>query len=58
MYRETPDNPHDSGWRFLSGTESQEYMDQSENFAMYDDEAKSETEVKDTPDSAVGGIGC
>ena len=36
MYREAPDNPHDSGWRFLSGTESQEYMDRSENFAMYD----------------------
>ena len=36
MYREAPDDPHDSGWRFLSGAESQEYMDQSDNFAMYD----------------------
>jgi hypothetical protein len=36
MYREVPDHPHDSGWRFLSGAESQEYMDLSENFAMYD----------------------
>jgi len=36
MYRESPDHPHDSGWRFLSGAESQEYLDQSENLAMYD----------------------
>lgn len=36
MYRESPDHTHDSGWRFLSGEESQEYLDQSENLAMYD----------------------
>jgi hypothetical protein len=36
MYRESPDHAHDSGWRFLSGTESQEYLDKSENWAMYD----------------------
>ena len=36
MYREPPDGPHDSGWRFLSGSESQEYLDRSENLAMYD----------------------
>jgi hypothetical protein len=36
MYREAPDDSHDSGWRFLSGAESQEYMEDSENFAMYD----------------------
>jgi hypothetical protein len=36
MYRQAPDDPHDSGWRFLSGAESQEYLDQSENFALYD----------------------
>lgn len=36
MYRESPDNPRDSGWRFFSGTESQEYMSESGNFAMYD----------------------
>lgn len=36
MYREAPDNAHDSGWRFLSGKESQEYLDRSENLAMYD----------------------
>lgn len=27
MYRETPSEKDDSGWRFLSGTESQEYVD-------------------------------
>jgi hypothetical protein len=26
----------DSGWRFLSGHESQEYMDVAENHAVYD----------------------
>lgn len=36
MYREAPDNGHDSGWRFLSGEESPEYLDHSENLAMYD----------------------
>lgn len=36
MYREAPDDPHDSGWRFFSGAESEEYMEQSENFALYD----------------------
>jgi hypothetical protein len=36
MYRESPDHPHDSGWRFLSGAESQDYLDKSENLAMYD----------------------
>lgn len=27
MYREKPDDNNDSGWRFLSGTETQEYID-------------------------------
>jgi hypothetical protein len=27
MYREKPDDKNDSGWRFLSGTETQEYVD-------------------------------
>ena len=27
MYREKPDFAEDSGWRFFSGTESQEYLD-------------------------------
>jgi len=27
MYREKPEDKNDSGWRFLSGTETQEYVD-------------------------------
>mgnify|MGYP002784937675 CR=1 FL=1 len=36
MYRESPDGPNDSGWRFFSGDESQEYADEPGNFAIYD----------------------
>ncbi len=36
MYREPSDFKHDSGWRFLSGTESQEYADNADNWAIYD----------------------
>ena len=37
MYREkTPDNDADSGWRFLSGLEDQDYMDDSGNHGVYD----------------------
>ena len=36
MYREEPDNDVDSGWRFMSGQESQDYMDNPDNLAIYD----------------------
>ena len=36
MYREPPDNETDSGWRFLSGKETQEYLDEPGNLAIYD----------------------
>jgi hypothetical protein len=36
MYREEPDNDIDSGWRFMSGRESQAYMDDAANLAIYD----------------------
>lgn len=36
MYKEKPDNAQDSGWRFLSGTESDEYMADAKNHAFYD----------------------
>jgi hypothetical protein len=36
MYREEPFNDVDSGWRFLSGTETQEYIDDPKNMAFYD----------------------
>jgi hypothetical protein len=36
MYREEPNNDIDSGWRFMSGFESQEYVDDADNLAIYD----------------------
>ena len=36
MYREEPDNSLDSGWRFMSGQESEEYMDNPANHGIYD----------------------
>ena len=36
MYREEPDNEIDSGWRFMAGRESPEYMDEADNHAIYD----------------------
>ena len=36
MYRETPDNETDSGWRFMSGYEDDEYMANPNNIAIYD----------------------
>lgn len=33
LYREEPDEENDSGWRFTSNTESDEYMDDSDNVA-------------------------
>ena len=36
MYREDPDNDVDGGWRFMAGPESEEYMDNVDNIALYD----------------------
>ncbi|MBI4871985.1 MAG: DUF2185 domain-containing protein [Candidatus Riflebacteria bacterium] len=36
MYRQEPHNEWDSGWCFLSGLESQTYLDDPENLAVYD----------------------
>ncbi len=36
MYRENPDGNWDSGWRFFSGQETQEYLDNSDNITIYD----------------------
>jgi hypothetical protein len=36
MYREAPSNNVDSGWRFMSGFEDDEYMNDSGNHAVYD----------------------
>jgi hypothetical protein len=37
MYREQPTRPDDSGWNFFSGiNEDDEYMNNPDNFAVYD----------------------
>jgi hypothetical protein len=36
MYREEPDNEWDSGWRFFSGGESDDYCSNPSNFEVYD----------------------
>jgi hypothetical protein len=36
MYRESPDNPMDSGWRFMSGYEDDAYMSDPKNHGVYD----------------------
>lgn len=36
MYRQQPQNPQDSGWAFLSGTEDDAYMDDASNHAIFD----------------------
>jgi hypothetical protein len=36
MYRKEPDNDVDSGWCFTAGSESDEYMDDAANLAIYD----------------------
>lgn len=36
MYREESSDQVDSGWRFFSGEENQEYVDDPENTAIYE----------------------
>ncbi|GAB2508433.1 DUF2185 domain-containing protein [Paramicrobacterium agarici] len=36
MYREEPSDNADSGWRFLSGDESQEYLDDERHVGVFD----------------------
>ena len=36
FYREDPDEPADSGWRFFSGLETDEYANDPEHLAIYD----------------------
>lgn len=35
MYREEPEFDVDNGWRFFSGTEDQEYVDNPDNSSIY-----------------------
>jgi hypothetical protein len=36
MYREEPESPEDSGWRFLSGDESEDYVEDMGNSMIFD----------------------
>lgn len=36
MYREEPEDRKDSGWRFFSGTETEEYINDFNNTEVYD----------------------
>ena len=36
MYREEPDNDFDSGWRFLSGLETDAYVNELANVGLHD----------------------
>lgn len=36
MYREKPDDSSDSGWRFFSGYEDDEYVNNPENIGLFD----------------------
>ncbi len=36
MYREQPLNETDSGWRFFTGNETQDYVDNHNNLSFYD----------------------
>jgi hypothetical protein len=58
MYRDTPDFKDDSGWRFLSGTASQEYADNADHWAIYDVNtiANYDASIIDYLDSPVGTV--
>ena len=36
MYRECPDNEQDSGWRFFTGDETDDYVNDPDNIGLYD----------------------
>ena len=36
MYREKPDNDVDSGWRFMAGDETDEYINNPDNLGLYE----------------------
>ncbi|MDP1816234.1 MAG: hypothetical protein CFE21_19785 [Bacteroidetes bacterium B1(2017)] len=36
MYREEPEDEFDTGWRFYSGTEDDDYVENPDNISIYD----------------------
>ena len=58
MYREGPHNDLDSGWRFLSGFEDDQYMNNPDNHAVYDVNTIANYDPSIIPllDSAIGSV--
>jgi hypothetical protein len=56
MYRETPTDDTDSGWHFMAGEESQDYMEDPDNLAIYDVDtiANHDPEVIPLLDAPIG----
>ena len=56
MYREESSFDTDSGWRFMAGSETQDYMDVSNNSAIYDINtiANYDNDIVSLLDSPVG----
>ena len=58
MYREAPDKAYDSGWRFFSGDETEEYVNDPENIGIYDIQTITEIDPDVLPllESPVGSM--
>ena len=58
MYRERPSNDLDSGWRFLSSFEDDQYMNNPDNHAVYDVNTIANYDPSIIPllDSPVGSV--
>src|SRR5215470_8124576 len=58
MYRESPSNDIDSGWRFFSGFEDDTYMSNPDNHAIYDVNTIANYDPSIIPllDSPVGSV--
>ncbi len=58
MYREEPDFDGDSGWRFMAGRESPEYMDDAAIIGIYDVNvvANYDPEIIPLLDAPVGSV--
>ncbi len=56
MYREEPVSDQDSGWRFVSGLETDEYMQEAENHSICDCNviANNDPDVVPLLDASVG----
>ena len=58
MYRERPSNDIDSGWRFLSGFEDDQYMSNPDNHSVYDVNTIANYDPSIIPllDSSIGSV--